>query len=92
MLVKASEAEKNFLARKEVFLISVQISPYHTYLNWQASIAAQQAASEKGLLKNEETRLYIGNLHINLTENDLQQVLEPFGEVFFNAFTIKIVK
>ena len=28
-------------------------------------------------------RLYIGSLHFNLTESDIRQVFEPFGELEF---------
>jgi len=29
------------------------------------------------------TRLYVGSLHFNLTEADIKQVFEPFGELEF---------
>jgi RNA-binding protein 39 len=28
-------------------------------------------------------QLYVGSLHFNLTENDIKQVFEPFGELEF---------
>jgi RNA recognition motif-containing protein len=28
-------------------------------------------------------RLYVGSLHFNLTESDIKQVFEPFGELDF---------
>ena len=28
-------------------------------------------------------RLYVGSLHFNLTESDIRQVFEPFGELDF---------
>jgi len=28
-------------------------------------------------------RLYVGSLHFNLTESDIKQVFEPFGELEF---------
>jgi RNA-binding protein 23/39 len=28
-------------------------------------------------------RLYVGNIHFSITENDLQNVFEPFGELEF---------
>ena len=28
-------------------------------------------------------RLYVGSLHFNLTEGDIKQVFEPFGELEF---------
>ena len=37
------------------------------------------------MLLNIETfhRLYVGSLHFNLTESDIKQVFEPFGELEF---------
>lgn len=29
------------------------------------------------------SRLYVGSLHFNLTEGDIKQVFEPFGELEF---------
>ena len=29
------------------------------------------------------TRLYVGSLHFNLSESDIKQVFEPFGELEF---------
>ena len=38
-----------------------------------------------GLLINclHVSRLYVGSLHFNLTESDIRQVFEPFGELEF---------
>jgi RNA recognition motif-containing protein len=32
---------------------------------------------------NPWPRLYVGSLHFNLTESDIRQVFEPFGELEF---------
>lgn len=32
---------------------------------------------------NQRCRLYVGSLHFNLTEADIKQVFEPFGELEF---------
>ena len=32
---------------------------------------------------NSWPRLYVGSLHFNLTESDIRQVFEPFGELEF---------
>ena len=32
---------------------------------------------------DETLRLYVGSLHFNLTESDIKQVFEPFGELEF---------
>ena len=65
ILVKASEAEKNFLAKQETV----------------ASAAAPQVVTDGGGNAANANRLYIGNLHVNITEDDLKTVLSPFGEV-----------
>ena len=38
--------------------------------------------SERGLTRTP-LRLYVGSLHFNLTESDIKQVFEPFGELEF---------
>ena len=35
------------------------------------------------LIANTFFRLYVGSLHFNLTESDIKQVFEPFGELEF---------
>ena len=68
ILVKASEAEKNFLARKDV-----------------APSAPGTHASGGGGRRDErdmlDSRVYVGNLHVNINEEDLEQVLSQFGRV-----------
>lgn len=63
ILVKASEAEKNFLAKKD---------PFSTTYQPDASILAQTSAGE-------DARLYIGNVHISVDESVLRTLLEQFG-------------
>jgi RNA-binding protein 39 len=53
ILVKASEAEKNFVAKKE--------TPLYDPVG--------------------DSRLYIGNLHMNVTEGELRTVLSQYGQV-----------
>ena len=66
ILVKASEAEKNFLAKQET----------------TASAPTPQVVGDNSLVNAASAnRLYIGNLHVNLTEDDLKAVLSPFGEI-----------
>ena len=60
ILVKPSEAEKNFIAKKESG--AKVASDYH-----QAPVA--------------DPRVYIGNLHVNITEDSLRSVVEQFGPV-----------
>lgn len=56
ILIKASEAEKNFLAKQET-----------------AAVAAATKAA------NAKDRIYVGNLHEIIGEDDLRTVLTPFG-------------
>lgn len=64
ILVKASEAEKNFLARKD----PVTVTSHNT-----------SGRSRRDDVK--DSRIYIGNLHVNITEDDLEAVLSQFGRV-----------
>jgi hypothetical protein len=68
IMVKASEAEKNFIARKEAATGGQPQQP-------------QQPAAARGPVRNNENRVYVGNLHFNITEQDLQEVLKACGEV-----------
>ena len=61
ILVKASEAEKNFNAKKEA--------------------DAATTSSGKGPGTDPDCRLYIGNIHVSITEGALRTVLEQFGPV-----------
>lgn len=66
ILVKASEAEKNFLAKKDPFSNTYQQEPGKN--------------SAPGTDANgEDARLYVGNIHISVDENALRTVLEQFG-------------
>jgi len=57
ILIKASEAEKNFLAKQE---------------------SAAAASSSAAMVKD---RLYVGNLHELIGEDDLREVLKNFGSI-----------
>jgi RNA-binding protein 39 len=63
VLVKASEAEKNFLAKKEGSGIGLSTSAVDVRSN------------------GSDCKMYIGNLHVNLAEHDLQSVLSRFGVI-----------
>lgn len=56
MLIKASEAEKNFIAKQEI-------------------------ASSQATTGNAKDRLYVGNLHELIAEDDLREVLKTFGNI-----------
>lgn len=60
--VKASEAEKNFIAKRE-----------------GAKEVVQPGAVLGSILP--DTRVYVGNIHINIDEMSLQKVLEQFGPI-----------
>jgi len=62
ILVKASEAEKNFLAKKEAVD--------------KAKLEAEKRQAER---KKNDGRLYVGNLHVNITQDDLMVVLQQCG-------------
>lgn len=61
ILVKASEAEKNFLAKKEAVVTTIAV--------------------ERNLLPGADSKIYVGNLHVNISEDDLSRVLSRFGTV-----------
>jgi len=62
ILIKASEAEKNFLAKQE-------------------GGEEGEAKKPSGPKEKKPDRLYVGNLHVHITEEDLQQVFAPFGDI-----------
>lgn len=63
ILVKASEAEKNIVQKKEPVI--------------QSTVASGRTKRED----NIDSRIYIGNLHVNVTEDDLEPVLSQFGHL-----------
>lgn len=40
-------------------------------------------ALSRSFFRSRLARLYVGSLHFNLTEQDIKQVFEPFGELDF---------
>ncbi|CAM9418416.1 unnamed protein product, partial [Heterosigma akashiwo] len=63
ILVKASEAEKNFLAQKE---------------KTEKATAEQRKKEEE---RSRAARIYVGNLHPDISEEDLKVVLKQCGEI-----------
>ena len=64
ILVKASEAEKNFNAKKDT----------------ATSVKAGEVKERTGVMGGDpDCRLYIGNIHVNINEIALKTVLEQFG-------------
>ncbi|XP_010548117.1 PREDICTED: RNA-binding protein 39-like [Tarenaya hassleriana] len=47
----------------------------------QSTTAAAGAGGQMGPYSGGARRLYVGNLHVNMTEEDLRKVFEPFGTV-----------
>ena len=65
ILVKASEAEKNFLAKQEATAAQIEA----------ASIQSQLAVPAS------RRKLVVGNVHPQISEADLRTVLTPFGDL-----------
>ncbi|KAJ8599220.1 hypothetical protein CTAYLR_006398 [Chrysophaeum taylorii] len=66
ILVKASEAEKNFLAKQEANAAQQEAEERQMALPPVATV---------------RRKLVLGNLHPDITETDLRTVLAPFGDV-----------
>ena len=65
ILIKASEAEKNFIRNQE-----------------KAASGGEHVAAHSGIsAPPTANRLYVGNLHVNISEDDLRTVFAPFGEI-----------
>jgi RNA-binding protein 39 len=67
IMIKASEAEKNFAAKKDSAMVGT---------GTKASGGALSGAS-----LSAASRIYCGNLHTNISEEDLRIVFQSFGEV-----------
>jgi RNA-binding protein 39 len=72
IMIKASEAEKNFAAKKDSVMNAAA-----TPLTADAPGAGGASASAL----SAASRIYCGNLHTNVTEDDLRIVFQSFGEV-----------
>jgi RNA-binding protein 23/39 len=69
IIVQITEADKNRLARMDAAVTYIQLKIYLT-------------SSGTGNYKEAPIhRLYIGNIHFNLTEDDIKAVFAPFGEI-----------
>jgi RNA-binding protein 39 len=70
VIVQITEAEKNRQARLEAAAV------YHPQPHLDLTIR------HAGIYKEAPPhRLYIGNIHFNLTEDDIKAVFAPFGEI-----------
>jgi RNA-binding protein 39 len=68
ILVKASEAEKNFLAKKDPLSTTYEPQPGAPALPGVAPV-------------DPDTRIYVGNIHIGVDDATLRAVVESFGPV-----------
>lgn len=87
IMIKASEAEKNFAAKKDSVMNAVTTAG-STLLSADASgaglagmIAGDSTAGMSASALSAASRIYCGNLHTNITEDDLRIVFQSFGEV-----------
>ncbi|CAI5740833.1 unnamed protein product [Hyaloperonospora brassicae] len=87
IMIKASEAEKNFAAKKDS-VVNAATAASSTLLSVNASgagiagaIAGGGAAGMSASALSAASRIYCGNLHTNITEDDLRIVFQSFGEV-----------
>ncbi|KAG5635618.1 hypothetical protein H0H81_010601 [Sphagnurus paluster] len=79
IMVQLTESERN------------KLHPGDGNLNLPPGVSAPHGAMQFVNLQNifaytlifEVERLYVGSLHFNLTESDIKQVFEPFGELEF---------
>ncbi|XP_019097026.1 PREDICTED: RNA-binding protein 39 [Camelina sativa] len=59
----------------------VMVKPSEAEKNLVQSTTAAGAGGMLGPYSGGARRLYVGNLHINMSEDDLRKVFEPFGSV-----------
>jgi len=91
ILVKASEAEKNFLAKKDPFSSSYEPPPATSTAatatgaggaGGGASSLAPVPLLAPGMdATGRDARVYVGNIHVSITDDTLKQVMEQFGAV-----------
>jgi RNA-binding protein 39 len=86
IMVKASEAEKNFAAKKESTIIggidANGEAGNDPALNSQGGYTNRGSnANQTASALSAASRIYCGNLHTNITEDDLRVVFQAFGEV-----------
>ncbi|KAG6599684.1 RNA-binding protein 39 [Phytophthora cinnamomi] len=83
IMIKASEAEKNFAAKKDSVMNAAATAT--TPLTADAPGAGLAGAIAGGGMSasalSAASRIYCGNLHTNITEDDLRIVFQSFGEV-----------
>ncbi|RLN91704.1 hypothetical protein BBJ28_00024743, partial [Nothophytophthora sp. Chile5] len=87
IMIKASEAEKNFAAKKDSVMnttatAAMPLTADDPGMGLAAAMApAGGAGGMSAAALSAASRIYCGNLHTNITEDDLRTVFQSFGEV-----------
>ncbi|KAL7688426.1 putative splicing factor, RBM39, nucleotide-binding alpha-beta plait domain superfamily [Plasmopara halstedii] len=79
IMIKASEAEKNFAAKKDSVMNTAASSSGSLTANGLGTGLSGGNMSASAL--SAASRIYCGNVHTNITEDDLRIVFQSFGEV-----------
>lgn len=86
VMIKASEAEKNFAAKKDTVMTNTLrnsdwLGTSESNGSNSALAAAIASSMASGGSLSAASRIYCGNLHTNVTEDHLRVVFSSFGEV-----------
>ncbi|KAG6959453.1 hypothetical protein JG688_00010066 [Phytophthora aleatoria] len=83
IMLKASEAEKNFAAKKDSVMNATTASsgPLSADASGAGLAGAVAGGGMSASALSAASRIYCGNLHTNITEDDLRIVFQSFGEV-----------
>lgn len=76
VIVELTETEKNRIAQEAASLNSAANGT-----GTNSASTASASASNKPATADDLVRLYIGSLHPSLTESELKQLFEPFGQI-----------
>lgn len=82
VIVQHTEAEKNRLALESATATALADGtlPPHAGRGSSSATTSGSSAAQSGPV---ESRIYAGNIHFQVTENELRQIFEPFGEIEF---------
>eukprot|EP00644_Phytophthora_capsici_P012987 jgi/Phyca11/5319/fgenesh1_pm.PHYCAscaffold_5_\ len=82
IMIKASEAEKNFAAKKDSVMNATAAGTTTLTADAAGGLAGTIAGGGMSASAlSAASRIYCGNLHTNITEDDLRIVFQSFGEV-----------
>lgn len=79
IMIKASEAEKNFAAKKDSVMNNAAVAGAGGLTGALGGLGFGDGYS--GAAHSAASRIYCGNLHTSITEDDLRCVFQSFGEV-----------